>query len=492
MTLSPEAAVAPTTLSETAAARKDPSPLPVWRRALAFGTGFGIAIGERNLEVAIVRARPSGATPVATATIRDFRNRPAAEWGAELLKFVAAAGESRLAATVLLPRSELVVRTLNLPGVTDKDAASAIELQIDTLHPWGDVGRGDVGRPDVGRGDGQRGDKSDGEIAWGWSRAGQGPSKGDVIIGLMRRELFASYETLFAEAGIPLAAATFSPAVIHAALRIWTAAPASLLCISPVGIDSDENRRIEVYGESPSRAVFSAEFSVAPERALALARAELRLAPDHPACSLSDVLPRARGAELSGSPLAYAAAIAGSAPHVARFANLLPPDRRASHDRVQYLLPVTLGVLVTLALLAMFVIFPAVEQKRFRRDLDRATRELEPAALRAQALERKIRENGSRIQQLDGFRRRSQADLDVLNELTRLLPPPVWTTAIEIYPDTVVISGEADQAAPLLKVLDSSPLFQNSEFALAFTRSGQTEQFRIKTTRRGRAGRTTP
>ena len=93
---------------------------------------------------------------------------------------------------------------------------------------------------------------------------------------------------------------------------------------------------------------------------------------------------------------------------------------------------------------------------------------------------------------LDEIRRRPQADLEVLNELTRLLQPPVWTTSVEIFPDTVVISGEADQAAPLLKLLDSSPLFQNSEFALALTRTNQTEQFRIKTTRRGRAGRTAP
>ncbi len=34
----------------------DAAALPFWRRALAFGTGFGIAIGERNLEAAIVRA----------------------------------------------------------------------------------------------------------------------------------------------------------------------------------------------------------------------------------------------------------------------------------------------------------------------------------------------------------------------------------------------------------------------------------------------------
>ena len=427
---------------------------------MAFGTGFGIAMGERNLEAAIVRARPSGATLIATATIHDFRSRPAAEWGAELLRFVTAAGETRLAATVLLPRNEVVVRTVSLPGVADKDTANAIDLQIDTLHPWGDA-----------------------EIAWGWSRAGHGASKGDVIVGLARRELLDSYETLFAEAGILMAAATFSPAVIHAALRIWNEAPDSLLCFQ-----ADENGRIEIYGESESRAVFSAEFPAGRDRAVALARAELRMAPDHPATMLSEVLP----GHVTADPLAYAAALAGSAPRVANFANFLPPERRASHDRVQYLLPATLGILVTVALLVVFVIFPAVEQKRYRHDLDRAARQLEPAAARAQALERKIKEDGNKIALLDEIRRRPQADLEVLNELTRLLAPPVWTTVVEIYPDSVVISGEADQAEPLLKVLDSSPLFQNSEFALSLTRGAQTEQFRIKTMRRGRAGRTTP
>ena len=60
----------------------------------------------------------------------------------------------------------------------------------------------------------------------------------------------------------------------------------------------------------------------------------------------------------------------------------------------------------------------------------------------------------------------------MLNELTRILPPQVWTNSIEIYPDNVVLAGEADQAAPLLKLLDSSPLFQNSDFALSVTRNG--------------------
>ncbi len=163
-----------------------------------------------------------------------------------------------------------------------------------------------------------------------------GALKGDVIVGLARKELLDSYETLFAEAGISMAAATFSSAVIHAALRIWSAAPASLLCFQRT------NAAAPKYTARANRAPYFRRNSPLPrERALALARAELRMAPDYPARPLSEVLPLAPGGagQLPIGAFAYAAAIAGSAPRVANFANLLPPERRASHDRMQYLVP---------------------------------------------------------------------------------------------------------------------------------------------------------
>ncbi|MDP9054422.1 MAG: PilN domain-containing protein [Acidobacteriota bacterium] len=438
--------------------------LPLWRRALVFGTGLGIAIGDRNLEIAVVSSRPSGPARLSSVSIADFRNRPAAQWGQEAATFLTQAGGMGLAATVLLPRSEVIVRTLTLPGVGDKDIPAAIELQIDTLHPWGDV-----------------------DVAWGWSRAAAGT--GDVLIGLARRDLLESYETVFTEAGIGLAAATFSPAVIHAALRIWSAPPGSVLCY-----EDEAPGRTEIYGESPARPVFSAEFPLPRERALALARGELRLPAGSPAMPMAQVLPRVAGsvAVPENAVLSYAAALAGSAPRAARFANLLPAGRRASHNRMQYLVPGILGSLVALALLTVFLIFPAVEQRRYRAELDSAGRQLEPAALRAQTLEKKIAAARARIALSDEIKRRPQADLDVLNELTKLLPPPIWTSSVEIYPDSVVISGEADQASSLLKTLDSSPLFQNSEFMVGVARNAQAEQFRIRTMRRGRVGRTTP
>jgi len=428
--------------------------LPLWRRVRRFGTGFGIAISNGDLEIVIVRSRPSGSAVAGSAIVRNFASRPAAEWGAELLRFLAEAGEPHLAATIVLPREEVIVRAVRLPGVAEKDTASAIEFQLDTLHPWDDT-----------------------PIEWAWWRV----SATDVVVGMVRQATLSDYETLFSEAGIPTAAATFSSAVIHAALRLQRATPASIFCYTELAPG-----RLEVYGESDAKPCYSAGFTLSTERALAVARGELRLSPEHPAIELQQAL----GA--SSSPVAYAAALAASAPLLANFANLLPAERRASHSRTRYLIPITLAALLVLGIVAVFVIFPLVNEHRYVADLIAEQRRIAPSALRVQVIDKTLATDRARIASLDDFRRRPQADLDVLDELVRILPEKVWTNSIEISTDSVVISGEADQAAPLLKLLDSSPLFEKSEFAMPVTRNGESDMFRIKTVRRGRAGRTTP
>jgi len=433
-----------------------PASLPAWRKLRIFGTGFGISIAQGDLQAVIVRSRPSGSHLVATAAIRGFASRPAAEWGAELSRFLAASGESNLAATLVLPREEVIVRTVRLAGVTEQDTAAAIELQLDTLHPWDEQ-----------------------PIEWAWWRV----TATDVVVGIVRQTTLQHYETLFSEAGIPMASATFSPAIIHTALRLHHAAPASLFCY-----DESSSGRIEVYGESAAKPCYSAGFSLSRERAVAVALGELRLPDDQTIVELSHAL----NAPPATPPLAWAAAVAASAPLAVHFANLLPVARRATHSRTQYLIPAILGTLVVLGLLGVFVLLPYLNERRDIADLTAEQRRLQPAALRVQSIDKALASHKARIAALDEFRRRPQADLDLLNELVRILPEKAWTSSVEIFPDSVVIAGEADQAAPLLKVLDSSPLFQNSEFVMSVTHNGQADQFRIKSMRRGRAGRNTP
>lgn len=455
MTVGPEMTATETPLVE---APQTPHGMRSW---LIFGTGLGIAENSDSLDVVIARSRSANPQMLASTTIHNFRARPAAEWGRELMQFLAGAGEPHLAATITLPREEVIVRTVQLPGVADKEVAAAMELQLETLHPYGDE-----------------------EVAWSWLRA----RHDTVLVGIVRRAALDFRETLFAEAGVPVAAVTFSSAAIHAALRIWSAPPASILLCS-----TSAAGRTEVYGESEARAVYSAELASAPERVLAVARAELRLDPAALAQQLIEGLPApspARVSEYSG--VAWAAALAASAPFTTKLANFLPKERRAANARGQYLVTGVLAGFLVVGLLAAFVAFPAIERSNYLSSLNDEIRRLDPAARHAQNLEQRTGAARARVNMLDEIRRRPQTDLDVLAELTRLLPAQVWTNSIEIFPDSVVIAGEADQAAPLLKVLDSSPLFQNSEFALSVTRSSQLEQFRIKTMRRNRTGRMTP
>ena len=217
----------------------------------------------------------------------------------------------------------------------------------------------------------------------------------------------------------------------------------------------------------------------------------MRLTPETSAQTFLEILPK-QAETTDFNALAYAAAIAGAVPKTTKLANLLPEARRAVSSRLQWIIPAAIAAALAIAAIVVFGVFPALDEQRYTRELLAEAKNLEPTVARVKALEARAGAEEVRVAALDQFRGRPQADLEVLNELTRLLPTQVWTNAIEIYPDSVVIAGEADQAAPLLKVLDSSPLFQNSEFGLSVTRNQNSEQFRIKTMRRGRAGRTTP
>lgn len=436
--------------------------LRLWRRAGVFGTGVAVlvndAAGENDLDVVVVRSRPGESRVVGATRVHDFRTRAAADWGAELSRFLAASGDRGAPVTLVLPRGAVVESTLALPGATKKEIPGAIELQLDSLHPYGDE-----------------------EIAWGWARA----SQSEILVGIVRKSILTNYETLFSDAGVGLAAVTFSSAAVHAAIRVRTAAPGSFVAV----LTPPDAPRTEIYGESESRAVYSARYPFSADRAADLARDELRLGPAFPVVELAKVLP-VRSADPTLPALAIAAALASSAPFASSPANLLPPESRATRSRAGWIAVAAAALILAIAAIVVWGVLPAVEQRRYMRALAGESRSLEHPALRAQALEKQAAAARARIAAIDELRLRPQADLDVLNELTRLLPAQAWTNTVEIYPDSVVISGEADQAASLVKLLDSSPLFQNSEFTL--THTGQVEQFRIRTIRRGRIGRTTP
>ncbi len=426
------------------------------RKLLAFGSGVGIEIGPADLEVAVARVRPSRIRVLGRFTIANYAGRPAAEWGAEYARFLKSLGAGHLSATVLLPRREVIVRQLALPGVASKDIESAIRFQLDTLHPYGDD-----------------------DVAWGWSPLGFG----SVLVGIARRETMERYHQLFNEAGIPVFSFTFSAAAVHAAIRLNGAAAGPGF----VALRRTEAGAVEVYGESPSRPVFSAEFDLPPERATVLALSELRLPPDTVPQSLAEILPRPSvnpaANDLSRNALPYATALAGACPRLAPAANVLPPDHRRFSSRAALIPTLALGGVLLLAAGAAAA-YGGFSDRQYLKRLDTETARIEPLAQRAALLDRQIDHGRTRAQLLDQFRQQTRGDLDALNELTRLIEPPAWTNSIDLGRDTARITGEAPQAAPLLKILDSSPFFEKSAADMIQRSASGGEVFQIQISRR--------
>jgi Tfp pilus assembly protein PilN len=405
------------------------------------------------MEVAAVRVRPTRIHVAARATISNFSARTAADWGAEYAAFLRSAGMGHVSATVLLPRREVIVRQLVLAGVARRDRGAAIRLQLDTLHPYGDD-----------------------EVCWDWTAVGENAA----LIGIARRDTVERYARLFTEAGIAVRGVTFSAAAMHAAIRLDGTSGRSFLALrsTPGGL-------VEAYGESPARPVFSAEFHLPPQEAAIRSLAELRLPPETEPRTLEEVLPRPAvnpiANDLSRNALPYATALAGACPRLAPAANVLPPEYRRSSSRAIYIPTAILAVLVAAAVAAL-ALYSRIADQRYLGKLQAEIAQLEPQARRAAALDRQIDQVRARSRLLDQFRGQTRADMDALKELTKLLSPPAWSSSINITRDQARITGEAPQAAPLLRLIDASPLFENSEF-LGIGKGNGTETFQLRTNR---------
>ncbi|MEN6607930.1 MAG: PilN domain-containing protein [Bryobacteraceae bacterium] len=316
----------------------------------------------------------------------------------------------------------------------------------------------------------------EGEAQHAWAKL-SGTS--DILIGIARRDAIERYAELFSEAGVKVASISFSAAVLYSGLRLFGSAPGG----GVLAFAGDEG---ELYGESEAHPVFSAAVEAPLERAVPLAAAELRLPPGSEAKPFESILPAPvrtpEEYDLSRAALPYAAALAGACPRLALAANLLPPELRHTSSRAMFVPTAALAAVLAILLISLAV--QAHMQERHRVEVIQAeTRKVEPLAEKVAAADKSIGEMGARIGLLDGFRRRSAADLDAVKDVTELLQPPAWLTSLELNADTLNIAGNVEQAAPLLKIIDNSPRFRNSEFTIPIARGGKMEVFRIRAAR---------
>jgi Tfp pilus assembly protein PilN len=418
------------------------------KKFFAVGSGVGIEIagprGSETLRVSAVRVRPNGAKTLGGFSIENAAQQLAAEWGQAYAAFLKKLGLKHVVAAVLLPREDVILRQISVPGVSDKDLPAAVGFQMDGLHPY---------------------DEND--VVSSWARL---PGTSMVMVAIARRAALERYTAWFSEAGVKVGSFTCAPAAIYSARRLFAPEP-----LPAVLAMEEVNGRMELYGESPSRPLFSASFDATPERATTLACAELRLDP------LTET--RSFHALVGASPaLPYAAALAAACPRLFLPINLLPTELRSSNSRALWIPTAVAAGLVLIAAVALAA-YPSIEDRRYLKTLNDNIAQVKPQAMLAAKLDKDIETARQRTILLDQLRKRSKLDIDVIGEMTRILPPPIWLNSLEISRTQVTVAGESDQAAPLLKQIDASPFFEASEFSMPPVRTQAGEVFRIRSNR---------
>ena len=180
--------------------------------------------------------------------------------------------------------------------------------------------------------------------------------------------------------------------------------------------------------------------------------------------------------DLSRNALPYATALSGACPRFAPAANVLPPEHRRFNSRAVFVPTMVLAALLLLVAGSMAA-YASWSEKQYLKQINAEIARLEPLHKRADSLDKENERARARAQLLDQFRKQTRMDLDALNELTHLLEPPAWSNNIDLTRDSVRISGEAPQTAPLFKILDASPFFEKTEIQMSAPRaSGETFQ----------------
>jgi general secretion pathway protein L len=161
-------------------------------------------------------------------------------------------------------------------------------------------------------------------------------------------------------------------------------------------------------------------------------------------------------------------------------ANLLPPEKREKPYK-RYRL-VNLSLLIILLLLSVGnLILPLWQKSVFLEQLESELDEYKSKATQVAALREQVTSARDENRFLEEKKRTTRTVLDILLELTLLLPDDTWVSNFEVRDNSVHLHGQSTASASLIPILETSKLFQNVTFRSPVTRSkkNNTERFHI-------------
>ncbi|MEW6003223.1 MAG: PilN domain-containing protein [Nitrospirota bacterium] len=130
--------------------------------------------------------------------------------------------------------------------------------------------------------------------------------------------------------------------------------------------------------------------------------------------------------------------------------------------------PIAFTIVLSLLIIAIGIFYMVaplrVEEKRLK-EIDKQIAIRKEEVRRVEAIKKEIGALRKEILAIENFKGNRSMALNILKELTTILPKNAWLTRVRIAESTVDIEGYASSATTLLSKLEASKLFRKAEFA---------------------------
>ncbi len=429
----------------------------------------GIEVGETDLTIAVAR-NSFGKLRLVSLHRLDALMTLGEEERKKTIQSLVKANRIPTARVYLsLPREQGIVRQVQLPADIHKRLPDVVKIQVETLSPWPVA-----------------------EIYWDF--AAEAPKKDQkvitVTIVIIPRVHLDPWIVFFKSAGMPLSGASLSSvAQGHGINVLWKEPkPTIVLHREPSymeGVFVNGSRLAALTAPSeentalPSilvdRLLSTAKLqSVEDARLIACGDSEAFAAHSNPPLPLEDAKPDA------ANQFGPVAAALLPFKESAFKSNLIPPELRYRESRMRLVPAFALAVLAILMGSALLVREP-YQNKVYTAQLDSAIKTIAPKVKEVADQEKDLDQLSRRYRALTSQLEAHDYTIETLGELSRVLPNSAFLLTYAYQDGTMTVSGLAQSASEIQKLLEGSPMFKNVEFAGGVTReaSGK-DRFTLK------------
>jgi Tfp pilus assembly protein PilN len=436
-------------------------------------SSVGIEIGQDDLLVSCLRSNFAGGVFTSFLRIAGYRDRAPGEVRAELDGFFKREKVSRENIVLGIPRKDVILRYLDFPKEVEDNLKQVVLFQVQSFEPT-----------------------EEDKLYYDFVLLKNGPSakKLHVLVCMIRKSTLDAHLQFMHELGIRPATIT-AGSVALANMFLGTQGDGRnktfiLADLRPGGIELSVLRNgAVVYAretvkpdETPWGKLLLDEMENAvgkvrmdPEETIegiilageASENALQDLGEDMPGCELVSArlrfeMPPQNKKLIQEAATSLGLAYSGITHSLAMRLNLLPNEHRVHQKRWAYIPTIVLGLAVMAGLTGLGV-HKVFQDRVLVRELDSATDELKPRVDRIKALKIQAENLEKQAGSMEDLLRRKDQNLEILEELTTLLPADSYLTMYINNDCTLTLAGQSppSSAVDLIPKLEKSPLLKD-------------------------------